>query len=162
MKGLKIRTQENALHIEAFDDMGAAATPLAFPELFAALQQGVIDGQENPLTVFLTSNFFEVQKHLSLTGHVYGTAVMLISPNLWDRLSEEERGWIRDAALVASKAGRDAVDNIEANALAAVQEKGVAVVTDPDKAAFRAAIQGVYETFRSKYDPTVLDMIQAN
>jgi tripartite ATP-independent transporter DctP family solute receptor len=161
MKNLKIRTQENALHIEAFGNLGASPTPLAFPELFAALQQGVIDGQENPLPVFLTSNFFEVQKHLSLTGHVYGTAVMLVSPVLWERLSEEERGWMREAAPVARDAARSAVEEMEADALTFVKDKGVEIVADPDKAAFKAAIQGVYETFRTKHDPAVLDLIQA-
>lgn len=160
MKDLKIRIQENALHIEAFNALGASPTPLAFPELFAALQQGVIDGQENPLPVFLTSNFFEVQKHLSLTGHVYGTAVMQVSPVLWERLNEEERGWMREAALAARDASRSAVEELEADALAVFKEKGVEVISDPDKAAFSAAVQGVFETFRTKYDSAVLDLIQ--
>ncbi|MEC8936012.1 MAG: DctP family TRAP transporter solute-binding subunit, partial [Pseudomonadota bacterium] len=70
-EGLRVRTMENAVHQEAFRQMGARPTPMAFPELFTALQQGTVDGQENPITVIVATNFWEVQDYLSLTGHVY-------------------------------------------------------------------------------------------
>ncbi len=75
-KGLKVRTMENKVHMEAFEQMGVHPTPMAFPEVFTALQQGTVDGQENPITVIVATKFWEVQDHLSLTGHVYSPAAV--------------------------------------------------------------------------------------
>ena len=93
LEGLKLRTMENKVHMEAFSEMGAAPTPMAFPELFTALQQGVVDGQENPITVITASKFWEVQGHVSLTGHVYSPVAVLASPILIDGLTDEQKGW---------------------------------------------------------------------
>ena len=74
LKGLKMRTMENPVHIAAYKGFGIITTPMAFPEVFTALQQGTVDGQENPLSVIISAKFDQVQKHLSLTGHVYSPA----------------------------------------------------------------------------------------
>jgi TRAP-type C4-dicarboxylate transport system substrate-binding protein len=71
LKGLKMRTMENPVHVTAYKGLGIVTTPMAFPEVFTALQQGTVDGQENPLSVIMAAKFDQVQKHLSLTGHVY-------------------------------------------------------------------------------------------
>jgi TRAP-type transport system periplasmic protein len=84
-KGLKIRSMQNKVHIQAFQSIGIQPTPMAFPELFTALQQGTVDGQENPIPVILSAKFAQVQKHLSLTGHVYSPALILVSPALWSK-----------------------------------------------------------------------------
>ena len=77
MQGIKIRTMENPIHMAAFQVMGADPTPMAFGELFTALQQGTIDAQENPLSVITSSRFNEVQDYLSMTEHVYSAAPMM-------------------------------------------------------------------------------------
>src|SRR5690606_41514529 len=91
-KGLKIRTTENPIHIAAFREIGILATPMAWPEVATALQQGKIDGQENPLSVIVSAKLPQLQKYLSLTAHVYGPALVLMSPNVYDGLSDAEIG----------------------------------------------------------------------
>src|SRR5690606_12483349 len=81
--GLKLRTMENPIHITAFQTLGAAPTPMAWPEVIGALEQGTIDGQENPLSVITSAKLSEVQKHLTVSGHVYSPAILLVSPDLW-------------------------------------------------------------------------------
>ena len=86
VKGLKMRTMENPIHIQAYNAFGIIPTPMAFAEVFTALQQGTVDGQENPLSVITASKFDQVQKHLSLTGHVYSPALFLMNKAAWDKL----------------------------------------------------------------------------
>src|SRR5690606_15480005 len=88
--GLKLRTMENPTHITAFETLGAAPTPMAWPEVIGALEQGTIDGQENPLTVITSAKLSEVQKYLTLSGHVYSPAILLVSKPLWDGMSAED------------------------------------------------------------------------
>ena len=89
--GLKMRTMENKVHMEGYRAFGIQPTPMAFPEVFGALQQGTVDGQENPIPVILSSKFSQVQKHLSLTGHVYSPALYLTSPRVMNKLSDPTR-----------------------------------------------------------------------
>jgi TRAP-type transport system periplasmic protein len=86
LKGLKMRTMENPVHIAAYKGFGIVTTPMAFPEVFTALQQGTVDGQENPLSVIMAAKFDQVQKHLSLTGHVYSPAIFLMNKAAFDKL----------------------------------------------------------------------------
>ena len=79
LKGLKICTMENPVHIEAYKSLGIVTTPMEFPEVFAALQQGTVDGQENSLSVIMSAKFDQVQKHLSLTGHVYSPCIFVMN-----------------------------------------------------------------------------------
>lgn len=90
-KGLKIRTTENPIHITAFRQIGILPTPMAWPEVATALQQGIIDGQENPLSVITSAKLSQLQKYLSLTGHVYGPALVLMSANVYNGLSDAEK-----------------------------------------------------------------------
>ena len=98
MKGLKIRTMQNPIHLEAFRAMGANPTPMPFSEVFTAMQQKTIDGQENPIPTIWLSKFYEVQKYVSLTGHVYGPHIMLINKKLFDSFPAEDQKIIAEAA----------------------------------------------------------------
>ncbi|MGN7802453.1 MULTISPECIES: DctP family TRAP transporter solute-binding subunit [Ensifer] len=93
--GLKIRTIENPVFIDTFNTLGANAVPMAFTEVYSALETGAIDGQETPHNSISTSRFYEVQKYVSETGHIYGAAVVLASKGLWDQLNEDERNLLR-------------------------------------------------------------------
>ena len=161
LEGLKIRTMENPVHMEAFRAAGASPTPMAFPEVFAALQQNVIDGQENPIPVITASKFWEVQSNLTLTGHVYSPAIILASPSLWDGLSDEEKGWFREASKTAVEATRAKVESDEANGVALLRENGMNVVEKVDQAAFQQAVAPAYDTFKAKYGDEMLKRIQA-
>lgn len=161
LDGLKLRTMENRVHMEAFQQMGAAPTPMAFPELFTALQQGVVDGQENPVTVITASKFWEVQGHVSLTGHVYSPAAVLASPILLDGLTDEQRGWFYEAAKASSAATRAEVNRLEDAGVAMLRENGMEVITDIDKAPFAALAEPAYAVYTDQYGTEMVDRIKA-
>lgn len=161
LDGLKLRTMENRVHMEAFSQMGAAPTPMAFPELFTALQQGVVDGQENPVTVITASNFWEVQSHVSLTGHVYSPAVILASPTLIDSLTDEQRGWFYESAAASAAATRAEVNRLEDAGVALLRENGMEVITDIDKAPFAELAQPAYAVYTDEYGTELVERIQA-
>ena len=161
LDGLKLRTMENRVHMEAFQNMGAAPTPMAFPELFSALQQGVVDGQENPIVVITASNFWEVQNHVSMTGHVYSPAIILVSPILWDGLSEEEQGWFQEAAAASVEATRSEVLRLEEEGIALMEERGMEVITEIDRAPFQALAEAAYRVYTDQYGTEMVERIQA-
>lgn len=161
LEGLKLRTMENRVHMEAFSEMGASPTPMAFPELFTALQQGVVDGQENPVTVITASKFWEVQGYVSLTGHVYSPAVVLASPILMDGLTEEQRGWFYEAAKASAAATRAEVNRLEDAGVALLRENGMEVITDIDKAPFAALAEPAYAVYTDQYGTEMVDRIKA-
>lgn len=161
LSGLKLRTMENRVHMQAFEAMGAEPTPMAFPELFSALQQGVVDGQENPITVIMASKFWEVQNQASLTGHVYSPAVILASPILWDGLSEEAKGWFREAAAASVEATRAAVTEGEEQGIEMMRENGMTVITDVDKEPFRELATEAYSIYTEEYGSEMVDRIRA-
>ena len=161
LQGLKLRTMENKVHMEAFTDLGASPTPMAFPELFTALQQGVVDGQENPVTVIVASKFWEVQKYLTMTGHVYSPVAILASPILFDGLSEEEQGWFYEAAKASAAATRAEVNRLEEEGVALLEENGMEVVTDIDKAAFAELAEPAYTIYTDEYGSEMVDRIKA-
>src|SRR5258705_4669208 len=106
LKGLKMRTLENPIHIQAYRQIGILPTPMAFTEVFTALQQGTVDGQENPLSVITAAKLEQVQKYLSLTGHVYSPALILMYQAPSDKLSAADKQAFMDAAKEAVKVNR--------------------------------------------------------
>ena len=126
LKGLKMRTMENPIHIQAYKQFGILPTPMAFTEVFTALQQGTVDGQENPLSVITAAKLDQVQKNLTLTGHVYSPAVILMNKAQWDKLSAADKQAFLDAAKEAVKANRARIDDDEAKAVADLRAKGMA------------------------------------
>lgn len=159
-KGLKIRTMENEIHMEAFRTLGILPTPMAFPELFTALEQGTVDGQENPLGVILSAKFSEVQKYLSLSRHVYSPAVILIAPSLWDGLSEEEQGWFLESAKAGVKGMRDKVQEDDDQGVATLESEGMEVTYEVDTEAFQEALKPAFEKFGKQFDKESIDAIQ--
>lgn len=147
--------------MEAFSNLGASPTPMAFPELFTALQQGVVDGQENPITVISASKFREVQDFVSLTGHVYSPAVILASPILFDGLTDEQKGWLREAATASAAATRAEVNRLEEEGVALLRENGMEVITDIDKAPFAALAEPAYAIYTDEYGTEMVDRIKA-
>ncbi len=158
MKGMKIRTMENKIHMASFRVIGADPTPMAFGELFTALQQQTVDAQENPLPIIYTSNFFEVQEHLALTGHFYAAAPLLISKQLWDSLSPEIQNAIQEAAIEARDFERKTVSEMDANLLETLKEKGMKV-TEVDKEEWRQAMMPVYKEFESEIGADVIQKV---
>ena len=160
LKGLKMRTMENPIHIQAYKQFGILPTPMAFTEVFTALQQGTVDGQENPLSVITAAKLDQVQKNLSLTGHVYSPAVILMNKAQWDKLSAVDKQAFLDAAKEAVKANRMRIDDDERKAVADLRSKGMSIVENVDKAKFQAALAPVYVDFGKRFGQDNIDKIK--
>ena len=144
LKGLKIRTMESPTHLAIWRAIGANPTPMAWP-ITTQLQQGVLDGQENPISVISAGKLNEAgQKYLSVTRHVYSALVFVGSKAFMDKLPAADRKAFMDAAQAASLAGRRHVRDNEASQLGALKAAGMQVVDKPDIAAFRARTETVY------------------
>lgn len=149
MRGLRIRTMENRLHMQAFREWGANPTSMAFSEIFSALEQGVVDGQENPPAVPWNSNFHEVQRYFSHTEHFAAPYVLMVSGRFWNRLSEEEKGHFEAAARAAYEAHREIVEAGEREILDNLRRVMEFVDLDEaDRRAFFEAAAPVHEQAR--------------
>ncbi len=160
LKGLKMRTMENPVHVAAYKSLGIVTTPMAFPEVFTALQQGTVDGQENPLSVIMAANFDQVQKHLTLTGHVYSPVVILMNKGVWDKLSAGDKQIFLDSAKEAVKANRARVDKDDANGVAELRRKGMNVIENVDKSRFIATMGPAMAEFEKQFGKANLDRIR--
>lgn len=158
-KGLKIRTTENPIHIAAFRQLGVLATPMAWPEVATALQQGTIDGQENPLSVIVSAKLPQLQKYLSLTAHVYGPALILMSPNVYNDLSDADKAKFQAAGHDAAIAMRNYVDAVEKSGLEEVKKQGMKVNT-VDQAAFAKAVEPVYPQYYKQFGKDLVEAIR--
>ena len=160
VKGLKIRTPENLAQVETFNALGASPTPMAFSELYAALRQGVVDGQENPLQNIYDGKLFEVQKHLALTGHIYNSAYVLVSESFYQGLKPEERTALEEALKEATDWQFDYIAERDKELLEALKKEGMEV-TEPDMDAFRAATAPAYDAFYAKFGDDARNFVKA-
>jgi len=161
VEGLKIRTMENPVHLKAFNAMGAAPTPMAWPEVISSLQQGVIDGQENPLSVIVSVKLDEVQEYLTLSGHVYSPAMLLVSKPFWDGLDDSQKAAFEKAAAEAVSAMRGYVDEVETTGVETLKERGMTVnaLSAEEKARFQDAISAAYDDYYETYGRDLVDSI---
>ncbi|MCX8003931.1 MAG: TRAP transporter substrate-binding protein [Burkholderiaceae bacterium] len=144
LKGLKMRTPPDAVTVDIMQALGAEAQQIKFAELYVALQQGVVDGQENPLMNIHASKLYEVQKFISLTGHKYEMTPFLMSKRTWDRLSEADRKLVREAAAEATALQRKLSQEADEKLIVDLKGRGVQIDT-VDKAAFEKATVKVEE-----------------
>ncbi|MEJ8854817.1 TRAP transporter substrate-binding protein [Variovorax robiniae] len=151
--GLKIRVIQSPIYVDLFNTLGANATPLPFPELYPALDQKAVDGQENPNTVILSSKFAEVQKYITQTRHIYNPQALIISKKTWDSMSDEEKKIISDAAAEATAFQRGVSRGAADSALAALKTAGMTVSELPpaEVAKLREKVKPVID----KYTATV-------
>lgn len=145
MKGLSIRVAETKLRVDAFEELGALPTIMAFSELYGALQQGVVDAQENPLTNIVAANFNEVQDYLSLTEHFYNTIMVVVDKKVWDKISEADQEIILSEMDRVSKELREDNDQSQAELVQELKDRGMKVNDDVDKQAFREKMLPVYD-----------------
>ncbi|HSV78290.1 MAG TPA: TRAP transporter substrate-binding protein [Ramlibacter sp.] len=127
LDGIKLRVMQNNVYLESFKTLGANAVPLPFSELFSALETKTVDGQENPYNTILSSKFFEVQKYLSITNHVYSPWIVTVSKKWWDGLSKDEQKVLLDAAKASRDFERKDTRDEAAKALADLKAKGMQV-----------------------------------
>jgi len=142
LKGLKMRTPPDAVTVDIMQALGAEAQQIKFAELYVALQQGVVDGQENPLMNIHASKLYEVQKFISLTGHKYEMTPFVMSKRTWDKLSDADRKAVQESAAEATALQRRMSQDADDKLIADLKAKGVRVDT-VDKAAFEKGTSNV-------------------
>jgi tripartite ATP-independent transporter DctP family solute receptor len=149
MQGIKLRVMQNPVYIDMFKGFGANAVPLAFSELFAALETGAVDGQENPVTTVESSKFYEVQKYLSLTRHVYSPWIVTVSKRWYDGLSSDEKAALQKAASASRDFERRDTREASIKAMDALKQKGMQInaVSDAELARMRATTNVAVDKF---------------
>jgi len=149
LKGLKLRTIQNPVFVDVFNTLGANATPMAFTEVYTALESKALDGQETPYNIIYTSRFFEVQKYLSATKHIYGPGVLLVGRKFWDQLSGDEKKVLQDSCSEARDFERKASHDLDARVLAEMKAKGMQIndVAPQERARMRDAVKPVVEKY---------------
>jgi tripartite ATP-independent transporter DctP family solute receptor len=148
LQGLKVRTMENTLHMDAWRALGANPTPMSFSELFTALQQGIVDGQENPYPTIYLQRYYEVQDYLTDSRHIYSPFVFLVSKPFWDGLTEEEQKIVKDAAMEARLYQRERLREASKEYQQKLIEEGKMQYTEPtpeEREAMRKEVQPVIE-----------------
>lgn len=159
LAGLKLRVPEIPVYVAAWRALGASPTPMAFPEVFTALQQGTIDGQENPLGTIHGNSFQDVQKFLSLTAHVRGNGWMMASERFWQSLTEADRKLLQQAVNDAAAYADEQIAKQETGLLKTLQDKGMTVI-EPDVQAFaRVVLKDVPPRFADRWKPGLLEAV---
>ena len=158
--GLKMRTMENKVHMDGYKAFGINPTPMAWPEVFGALQQGTVDGQENPIPVILSAKFSQVQKYLSLTGHVYSPSLLITSVAFMNKLSDADKKVFQEAAKKASAAQRKKVNDDEAAGIAQLEKEGMKVERKVEGQAFRDALRPAYANYAKEFGADNIRRIQ--
>ncbi len=159
LKGLKIRVTPDKMRLDTFNALGASPMPINFGELYTALQQGVVDGQENPYAIIFSSSFFEVQKHLSPTGHIWGSALLCVNGSVWGKLSKEDQATVMQLAAKWRDEQRRQTREQEDEFLEKLKEKGMQVA-EVDKEAFQKAVQGVWKEYEGVFGKDLMDLVR--
>jgi tripartite ATP-independent transporter DctP family solute receptor len=162
IKGLKLRVIPNPMFVESFSALGANPVPMAFPELYGALESKAMDAQENPFSVIQTSKFFEVQKFLSVTNHVYTANPVVVSKKTWDKLTPDQQKILREATIEAGAYQRKV--SRDASSVARKELEGKMQVNDVPPATLarmRELTTPVAEKFAASYDPAVVKVYRA-
>ena len=162
LDGIKLRTPKGTWRVKMFQSYGANPTPMAFSEVFTALKTGVIDGQENPLAQIYSGKFQEVQKYLSMTGHVYSPAYLATSSRNWDSWDKDVQTAVQDCATKSSDFAYETSAQMDQDLVGKIEKAGVKV-NEADKDAFIAASKPIYEQFGKEVDggQKLIDDIQA-
>ena len=163
LDGLKLRVIPNPVFLETFKTFKANPIPMPFAELYGALESRAVDGQENPYSVILSSKFYEVNKYVSATNHVYATNPVQISKRFWDKLTPVEQKLLQDAATEAQNYQRVVSREVSGKALGELKAKGMVYNDVPaaELAKMRAEVKPVYDKFSAAYDPAVVTLFKS-
>ncbi|GGA61279.1 TRAP transporter substrate-binding protein [Pelagibacterium lentulum] len=161
--GMRVRVMQNNIFLDTFQTLGTNATPMAFGEVFTALETRAIDAQENPFVTIDTSQFYEVQDYLSVTNHAYTPFMVLFSKPIFDTYSEEEQQILIDCAIIGRDVQRAASRELSGQSLQRVIDAGMQVneIADDAMAEIRDAVQGVYERHAGEIGQEVVDRMMA-
>jgi tripartite ATP-independent transporter DctP family solute receptor len=159
-KGKKLRTFPNEMMRWTLEAMGFNIQIMPLPEVYLAIQQGAVSGQENPVDTIYSNKFYEVAPHVTLTNHVYSPLPLAMSEKTWQKMSPEDQKAVTEAAKIAAKFSRQAISNDDEAALKSMASKGAKINAKPDVAAFRTAVQPVYTKARDKYGADVDSLLK--
>jgi len=151
LDGLKLRVMENPVYVDTFRELGANAVPMAWTEALTAMQQGTIDGQENPVNVIHSFELHETQTYMTLSRHTYAPAIFVMGMPVWSELPEPVQGVIETAAQEAAEHERQVNAEMQAEQLADLKASGMEVVEDADLEAFREAVDPVYDQYSDRF-----------
>ena len=163
LDGLRIRVMENPVYTDTFRELGANAIPMAWTEALTAMQQGTIDGQENPVNVIHSFKLDETQNYMTLSRHTYAPAIFVMGMPAWNQLPEAAQAVLEEAAQEAAEHERQVNADMEAEQLAALREAGMEINDSPDMEAFQAAVAPVYEKYGEQfgdYLPRIQEALQ--
>ncbi|WP_027132771.1 DctP family TRAP transporter solute-binding subunit [Geminicoccus roseus] len=159
LQGVKLRTMQNPVHIAAFEKLGAAPIPMVWGEVFTSLGQGIIDAQENPITVIYSNSLWEVQSHVMLTGHVYGPHAVLFSKAIWQTLTPEQQAIVQESVTECTATARATSAKLDAEYRGLLVEKGM-VIEEVDLAPFRDATADIAGSVDG-LDPAMIEKVKA-
>ncbi|MFD1040474.1 DctP family TRAP transporter solute-binding subunit [Virgibacillus byunsanensis] len=159
LEGIKLRVPEAELRVDTFEELGALPTPMAFSEVFYGLQQNVVHGQENPLATIYTSKFHEVQDHLALSGHIWGSAVLTISQQTMNDLPSEYQEILIEKAEVWKEKERKMIQESDEEMLVKLKEEGMQV-TEPDIKAFQEKVSVIWDQYEDEYGKELVDIVR--
>jgi tripartite ATP-independent transporter DctP family solute receptor len=159
-KGLKIRIFESKIRLDAFQAMGMSPTPMPFGELYTAMQMKTVDGQENPLSMIYVQRFYEVQKYLSLTRHLFTNGGIGFSRPIWEKLPKDIQGILQKCATDAEKYDLAVLNEQESTALDQLKAKGMIVNEVKDIEPFRTAIKPVYKKWGPTFGPEIITALK--
>ncbi len=160
LKGLKLRLPQSDVMVTGFKALGADVRTLAFPLLYGALQSGEFDGQENPIATIISSKFNQVQKYLTLSGHVYDPAILFISTDDFDSLAADDKTIFVAAAKLAGAASRQFAATAEKNGVVQLAQSGMQVVSDVDREKFAVAIASANPVFAKQFGGDLIERIK--
>ncbi|QNI04393.1 DctP family TRAP transporter solute-binding subunit [Halomonas sp. SH5A2] len=149
--GLRIRVMENPVYVDTFRELGANAVPMAWTEALTAMQQGTIDGQENPVNVIHSFNLDETQTYMTLSRHTYAPAIFVMGASVWNQLPADAQTILEEAAQEAAEHERQVNAEMEAEQLAELREAGMEINESPDIEAFQKAVQPVYDEYAEQF-----------
>lgn len=160
-EGVKMRVMQNNIFIDTFKELGTNAVPLAFSEIYSALETGTVDGQENPFNNIENMKFYEVQKYLTLTKHAYSPTLVLFSKKVWDGLSPEEQSVLKECALVGQKEQRKVNREKSEVSLANLKSQGMEVneITPEEMERLRDKLKVISERHAAAIGPETLDLV---
>jgi TRAP-type transport system periplasmic protein len=163
ISGLKVRVIQIPIFIDTFSALGANPVPLPFPELYTALETGTVDGQENPFASIETSKFYEVQKYAATTGHVYNPLVAIFSKKVWDRLSEDERRIVQEAATEAGLYERKVSREANEKSMQTLRGEGMQIteLSSEEIDRMRQKVKPVTDKYTQSIGPDLVAEVQA-
>ena len=163
-EGMKVRVMQNNIFLDTFQNLGANATPMAFGEVFSALETKAIDAQENPYVTIDTSKFYEVQKYVTETNHAYTPFLFLFSKAIFDTYAPEEQAALRDCAMVGRDEERKVIQDLNKKSLEKIKAEGIEVnvLSAEEQARIREKSMIVYDKHKAEIGADVVDAILAN